>query len=445
MSQPGLIAAALVVMGCGLVLTPSPPGGASAAAQPPSSQPRRLAVARVLSAAGSFASRLATGTEYRPLPAEADIHSTDRLVAFPGASLVSKNGRIALAFPGDLFGDAPAPIYDTVCVLHPAEEVDLDVTLESGRLVVGNTAAEGAATCRLRFWNQTWTIALETPETRLLLDLSSRWPAGTRFQPRKMNRPGSATPVATALLVVLKGQATVDVGGVALALTAPPGPAELRWDSLHDPPRVARKLEQLPPWADPQRPLTPPARALAETFDRFRQLFAREPDQALTRFATAKELLPRLVALHVAQALDVLEHLEQTLNAPATKDEWDLCVTLLRHWIARQPNHDQFLYDFLLTRQQYAPAEGRIFLQLLLGFSEDDLRQTETYQVLLDYLTHEKATLRNLAAWHLLRLLPEAQRFPYKPAGSREDALRVRDQWKQLLPPPSLPSPGKER
>jgi hypothetical protein len=402
-------------------------------------------VARVQSAAGSFASRPATGTEYRPLPAAADIHSTDRIVAFPAASLGSKNGRIGLAFPGDLMGDAPAPIYDTACILHPTEEVDLDVTLECGRVIVTNSASEGTATCRLRFWNQTWTIALETPETRLLLDLSSRWPAGTRFQPRKMDRPGSAAPVATALLVILKGQATVDVGGVAMALTAPPGPAELRWDSLHDPPRVARKLEQLPSWADPQRPLTPSARALAETFERFRQLYAREPDQALVRFATAKELLPRLVALHVAQALDVLEHLEQTLNAPPTKDEWDLCVTLLRHWIARQPQHDQLLYDFLLTRQQYAPAEGRIFLQLLLGFSDEDLRQAETYQVLLDYLTHDKAALRNLAAWHLLRLLPEAQRFPYKPDGSRDDALRTRDQWKQLLPPQTLPPPGKER
>lgn len=445
MSRSGLIAAAVVVAGCGVVLSIPWPLSATPGAQQPQPLPRRLAVARITSAAGSLASRPATGTDYRPLLADADVHSTDRIVAFPAASLISKTGRITLAFPGELIGDAPAPIYDTACILHPVEEVDLDVTLECGRLVVENAAAQGAATCRLRFWNQTWTIALESPETRLLVDLSSRWPAGTRFQPRKMNALPSPAPVASVVLLILKGQATVDVGGVALSLTAPPGPAELRWDSLHDPPRVARKLERLPPWADLQRPLTLPARALAETFDRFRQLYARDPDQALARFATAKDLLPRLVALHVAHALDVLEHLEHTLHAPATKDEWNLTVTLLRHWIARQPNHDQLLYDFLLTQRQYTPAEGGIFLQLLLGFSEDDLRQTETYQVLLDYLTHEKATLRNLAAWHLLRLLPEAQRFPYKPDGSRDDALRTRDQWKQLLPPLALPSPGKKR
>jgi hypothetical protein len=245
-------------------------------------------------------------------------------------------------------------------------------------------------------------------------------------------------------LLLLKGQATVDVGGVALAMSAPPGPAELRWSSLHAPPRVPRKLESLPAWADLSRPRTPQARARAEAWDHFRQLFAREPEQALLQFAQAKELLLRLIALQVAQALDDREHLERTLTAPSTQEEWDLCVTLLRHWIARQPDHDQLLYDFLMTQKQYTAAEGRIFLQLLLGFSEEDLNQAETYQVLLDYLTHERATLRNLAAWHLLRLLPEARRFPYKPDGTREDAQRTRERWKQLLPPSALPSPLKD-
>jgi hypothetical protein len=404
-----------------------------------------VVVARATSAAGSLVMRLAQGTQYQPLAAEADIYSSDRIVAFPKASLRSKNGRITLTFPGDLEGNAPTPIYDTAILLHPADDVDLDVTLQCGRLLIENTATEGTATCRLRFWNQTWTIALENSETRILIDLSSRWPAGTRFQPRKLQAPTTRTPIASVQLLLLKGQASVDVGGVALSLSSPPGPAELRWSSLHGPPRAPRKLERLPPWADFSQAPTPQARALAEGFDRFRQLHVGEPDQALARFAQAKDLLPRRIALHVALALDDLGHLEQVLSAPLTKEEWDLCVTFLRHWLARLPHHDQLLYDFLITQRQYSPAEGRIFLQLLLGFSEDDLNQAETYQVLLDYLTHDKAALRNLAAWHLLRLLPEAARFPYKPDGSREDAQRTREQWKQLLPPSALPPPVKDR
>jgi hypothetical protein len=419
-------------------------GWQSPSADPPSPPSPRLAVARVTSAAGSLVARLAQGTRYQPLPAGADIFSSDRIVAFPNASLRSKNGRLTLSFPGDLEGNAPTPIYDTAIILHPAEAVDLDVNLQCGRLLLENTAPEGSATCRLQFWNQTWTIALENPETQVLIDLSSRWPAGTRFQPRKAGTPRATAPIASAQLLLLKGQATVDVGGVALAMSAPPGPAELRWSSLHAPPRVPRKLESLPAWADLSRPRTPQARARAEGWDHFRQLFAREPEQALLQFAQAKELLLRLIALQVAQALDDREHLERTLTAPSTQEEWDLCVTLLRHWIARQPDHDQLLYDFLMTQKQYTAAEGRIFLQLLLGFSEEDLNQAETYQVLLDYLTHERATLRNLAAWHLLRLLPEARRFPYKPDGTREDAQRTREQWKQLLPPSALPSPLKD-
>lgn len=404
----------------------------------------RTVVAKAAQPSGALAARSAGGTHYRPLSAGTDVHSTDRLVALPGAVLVSKNGKVTLTFPGDLSASAPWPIFDTACTLQAADDIDLDLSMETGRLVIRNTAAAGTAVLRLRFWNQTWTLALEGPETELLFDLSSRWPAGIRFQPRPIGTPPPSPPAATAVLLVLKGNASVDVGGVALALSSPPGPAELRWDSRHGPPQAASKIEQLPAWADLRRSPTSQIRRLAEAFDRFRQTFLDDPDGALSRFARADDPLQRTVALWMANAFEELEILEGALRKPRSTAEWDLSVMLFRHWLSRSSAHDLQLYDYLV-RQSYSEAEARIILQLLLGFSNDDLRLPETYQVLLDYLIHEKPLVRNLAAWHLIRLIPDARRFPYKPDGSREDALRTQEQWRKLLPLDSLPPSFKDK
>ena len=63
-----------------------------------------------------------------------------------------------------------------------------------------------------------------------------------------------------------------------------------------------------------------------------------------------------------------------------------------------------------------------MILQLLFGFSPEDLTQPETYEVLIDYLAHEKPAIRNLAAWHLVRLVPQGKSIAFKPNGTMADA-----------------------
>ncbi|MCS7021237.1 MAG: hypothetical protein NZU63_05355 [Gemmataceae bacterium] len=414
--------------------------------QESSASPRRIAVARLASAAGSLAVRPAAGTSYRPLEADGELLSTDRFVAFPSARLVSKDGKVTVDFPADLDGRTPWPVFDTAGTLHASEDVSLDLTLETGRVLVRNSAGVGAVVLRLRFWKQNWTIALENPEAQVLFDVTSRWPAGTRFRPRQEgDKSERASPLASAVLLVVKGNVSVDVGGVAVALSAPPGPAELRWDSLQGPPRQPRKLEQLPAWAELARPLSKQGQDLAAALDRLRTAFVHNPERALTQFAQSDNNAERSAAWLMALAFDNLELLERHLQAPRSRAEWDLLVALLRHWLARHPHHDQDLYLILTQRIHYSDAEARIVVQLLLGFSEEDLRLPETYQVLLDYLGHERSTIRNLAAWHLVRLVPATQRFPYKPDGTQQDALRTQQQWRQLLPPDSLPSSPNDK
>ena len=71
--------------------------------------------------------------------------------------------------------------------------------------------------------------------------------------------------------------------------------------------------------------------------------------------------------------------------------------------------------------------------------------QPETYEVLIDYLIHEKPAIRNLAAWHLVRLVPQGKSIPYKPDGTSADAETTHAAWKKLVPGGQLPPPRKER
>jgi len=88
-------------------------------------------------------------------------------------------------------------------------------------------------------------------------------------------------------------------------------------------------------------------------------------------------------------------------------------------------------------------------LQLLLGFTTDDLKRPETYEVLIEYLLHDKPGIRNLAAWHLVRLVPQGKSIKYDPSGTAADAQAVYKEWKKLIPdgqlPPGKPEPSSPR
>jgi len=68
----------------------------------------------------------------------------------------------------------------------------------------------------------------------------------------------------------------------------------------------------------------------------------------------------------------------------------------------------------------------------------------ETYEVLIDYLLHEKPAIRNLAAWHLVRLVPQGKAIAFNPAGTIDDARACHAEWKKLIPNGKLPPTAKK-
>jgi hypothetical protein len=408
------------------------------AAQQP--DPGRAAAAKATSLSGTFSARQPGARTFQVLATNAELFTGDTLVTLPGAVLESKNGAVALTSYADYDGRGPLPILETAVVLADPNSADLAFTLDRGRVDLTNKKPAGPATVRVRFWDQTWTITLEEPGSRVAVELVGRWPAGTRFRAVDPKRPGTPpVPVASLVALVLKGSGQIGIGEFTLGLRAPPGPALLEWDSLAGARPEPRRLDKLPDWADPDVVTTPRGRQVAEAVEKFRVARATDADAAVRSFLGSADPVEQRVALVTCGALDDLEQLERELAGAKTLEEWDFGVTVVRHWLGRGPGQDQKLYVALVNDRGYDAPSARLVLQLLFGFSKEDLAQPETFDVLIEYLRHDRAAIRNLAAWHLIRLVPQGKSIPYKPDGTKADAEAAYKAWRKLIPPGQLP------
>src|SRR5947209_19154151 len=115
--------------------------------------------------------------------------------------LESKNGAVRLSLLADLDELSPFPVIEAAVALHPATDVDLDFTFDRGRVDLTNEKPRGAAKVRVRFSKQVWDLTLQEPGTRVALELSGRYPPGSRYNPKGKNEG----PVINLVLLVLKG------------------------------------------------------------------------------------------------------------------------------------------------------------------------------------------------------------------------------------------------
>ncbi|HXD86907.1 MAG TPA: hypothetical protein VN641_10455 [Urbifossiella sp.] len=403
------------------------------------------AAARATSPAASFVSRAASATEFFPLPENSELCTGDLIVALPGASFTSKNGSVAVKSLADYDGKSPLPVLETAFTLNEAKDVDLDIALDRGRVDFTNVKAEGAAVVRARFWNQSWKITLDAKGTRVALELCARWPAGSRFKLASgMDKPPE--PIASLVLLVISGSAAADVGGLTLGLSAPPGPALVEWDSVAGVRPQRQKLDKLPAWADPDASLSPHGKKVAEGIEKFRKARAENAAGALKSFIDSADPIEQRIALVTLGATDDLVQLLQALAAARNLQEWDFGIAVVRHWLGRTPGNERKLYDRLVSPVLgFTPNTARTIIQLLFGFSADDLRQPETYEVLIEYLRHDQPSIRNLAAWHLVRLVPVGKTIAFKPNGTKAEAETAYGQWKKLIPSGMLPPPPKKK
>jgi hypothetical protein len=398
---------------------------------------KSVPVGKLVTPAGTLLRREAFGKPWHLVQPKDALPSEELLLGLPGASIENKAGTVRLTFLTDLDGQSPFPVKECAVVLHDTPAVDLDFTLDRGRADLVNRKEKGSASVRVRVRDQIFDMTLAEPGTRVAFELFGRWAKGVPFE--KEPKPGHA-PVADMVVLVLNGSAEVKHGPRTLAMHAPPGPALWHWDSAGGGSDTPTKLDKLPAWADPAGQPAAEAKARLEAF---RKLLAEKSlDGAIEAFLNSDDENRRRLGVYALAALDDLAKLGPIVLATKHPDVLENGILAFRQWIGRSPGQDQKLYQMLIDQRKYSPAHAAIILQLLHSFGDDDLARPETYEVLIDYLDHEQLSIRYLANWHLVRLVPAGKKIEYKALDTKEKRTQAIAEWKKLIPTGKLPPKG---
>jgi hypothetical protein len=397
-------------------------------------------VARTDAPKGAVVTRDQTGTfallEGQQVPAG------PLLLLDPGVALTDPDGKVRLVSRPDFVGLSELPVLETaVSLQQPNGVAALDVTLDRGR-VEFQAGDAVPVSVRVRFARQDWLLTLVKPKSRVAVEVVGRWPAGAEF--RFLPEPGFE-PTVTAAVTALAGSVTVGTGRTTVSLDAPPGPAILRWNSADGREPAPERLDRLPTWADPTAALPP---ALAATAGKMNlivstlpSLRVKEGSRAVETLLNSKDTAARRLGLILCGATDDLERLTQEAGGTSDRDTWDFGVTVLRHWLGRGPGQQQKLYQYLTDARGFTPTEGATVVRLLNGFTAESRTKPELYDVLIEYLRHDKVALRNLAAWHLFRLAPDVKGIPFQPNGSKDDFVAAYNGWRAAIPAGTVPKP----
>jgi hypothetical protein len=416
----------------------------------PSSSEPRVPVATVVEAAGLLTSE-GSGEPFQRLVVGDKVFSRDLVMVLPGlkATLAPPGKAVALTLLGNLPALSDSPVLESAVILHDTRAYDLDFSLLRGRLQLTNTKKKGPARVWLRRGEHIGVeLTLPDPGDSIALEIYGRWPPGVPFDRKKPDQ----APTLFWEVVVLKGSLDIKAGKQSFAMSAPPGPACFRGDSLSGPAASGpQRRTEVPAWADPKIALSENGKKMTAIVEAYRdKLKSRDAQEAGAELlaAAAKDPDPargqavRLLYVYAQAAMDNVPLVLEALTNDQHDDIRRVAVVALRHWIGAAPGRDERLYELLLD-SRYSKAEAETIMQLL--HSPFAPEQPETYETLIAYLKHGKLAVRELAAWHLYRLAPAGREIKYDaaaPAAAREEAAAA---WKKLIPSGELPpKPKKE-
>lgn len=443
--------------------TPPPPPPTSPAApttptRPGPPSPDRRPIGQLVTQAGAppavLVSRPEPSKPWQRLGVTSKVFSKDNLVSLPGyRSELRLDSGVQVTLWGNLPEFVGFPFYESAATMHvPADSFDADLTFDHGALLLTNSKPSGEAKVRLRFLDEIWDLALAEPGTQV----------GVALWGRQVAPYGSGEgPQIELFALVLKGQASARIRFVEYRdLTSTPQPTVLTWDNKGPgvqgpiPARDWFTQGLVSLWGKPAASKQAVDFSIALNELNLRLGKPQPTETALAEALQATEGVSpqqRILAVRCLAALDairdLLNALEDEQKPPEVREE---TIHALRHWIGRSDDRERLLFDAkqrtgLLTERRYSPTEAETFLSLLHTFTREQREMPETYSLLIDNLRHDRLSIRELAFWHLRRMVPAGQSIRYDPAGSSEQRERAFEQWKKLVPdgklPPQPPQP----
>ncbi len=323
-------------------------------------------------------------------------------------------------------------------------------------MLIVNRKDKDAAVVRLRFQGEVWDLSLTEPGTEIAVSLWSRYltPYGSGDAPGSdlylFVRRGKAAarvrveeyPDLDATNRPQKSSAGITKIGVVQ------GPFGTRPSMLQDllavwgDVRLAANPEKLPPSDDAiaaRRTLNELSARLAEMKPMETALReALQPD-------SKSDLMLRVFAVHALGSLDAVSALLDILNDSKQLIPCRLAaIDALRHFIGRNDAQERKLYDpktktGALIDKNFRATDAQQVLELLHPFTDEQRGSPDFWLVLAHLLTNDKHAVRELAFWHLYRLLPEGRKFGYDPAAPPDALQATAKQWKELVESKGMP------
>ncbi len=388
---------------------------------------------------------------------EARVSTACTLVSLPGyRSLLALDGGAHLTLWGNLpeFSASP-PVLESVAMLHsPTSGVDLDFTLDRGRILIANRKASAAPVhVRLRFLRETWELELPDAKSEVGVEL---WTL-----PRGAPSPSTPQQPVACLGLFTKGRVRVQTPRQSFDLS---DQSRLSWVSqepavLH---RVA--LPELPAWwaKAPDRQAPEVQKALRSLLDWSERLGGSNADAGKpntpanaatpvvttikTQVEEVKDADNQDVGIFFLAALDETEPLLGFLKDRQNANVRGVTLFALQSWLSRGGQHAGELVRVLERRGDSRDKAERI-VRLLHFFTPEAIDRKETYEELIGCLDDDNLLVRDLAFWHLDQLdvggkLPEeARKIAYDPTWEPEKRRPAVEKWKALLDQGKVPSP----
>jgi hypothetical protein len=368
------------------------------------------------------------------LKANSIIYPGDLIVALPGS-------RGELEFPGvkvsllsTLEDLGKSAVLDTAIRVNQTDKFDLDITLVRGRVLLAHSKDKGTIRVRVRFQDQSANLELLKPKTDVALELFSRWRPGTPFQPK----PGpDYQPETYGAVMLLAGEVNASLND-STEQTPLRGHAMIEWSSSGGSvgPLPLKKLPEWVAYRAAPKDLQPAVKSLRSRLAK-KDLVVGLADAL--RDGNPEE---RRLAVYSLGSAGDLGGLLQALGHPKHVETRGAAAETMRYWMHRGVADEGQLYQVLLKNKFNLP-QAETVMQLLHGFTLEELARATTYEVLIDYLKHDQLAIRHLAAEQLYTQVPQGKNIVYDPASSAQDIERAQAAWRKLIPPGKLPPRDK--
>ncbi len=355
------------------------------------------------------------------------------LVSLPGyRSRVQLDSGVQLTLWGHVpeFSNLP-PVLESSVLLHaPEHGIDLDFSLDHGRVHLTHFKSQDEARVRMRFRQEIWELTLPRA-TEVVLDLWGHYPRGVPFR----EEPGARGPLAM-LELYCKGPARLKTAAREYVW---PDSSRFSWSNDHHATVGPEPMPKPPDWWT-NRLDWQTVPAIAEMILALNDLSDKLAwtnailETVLTQVRESEDPPSRSLGVLCLAALDAVPHLVDALEDRQHFEVRWAARYALQHWMSRHADHDLELFRLLQELTGYSRENAAIVLGLLHTFSEVAGADPKTYQTLIEYLNHDKLAVRELASWHLTLLAPHiAKDLLFDPAGTSEHRKQIQDAWKKRL------------